>query len=171
MTVKLAKKTETVYVARCQWVVGQDAEGRDITGFGLLWERKNYADAADIVDRHASKQYGTEGRFYHTWLEQVTRYDDGSEETIMVREYNRPAEPDAIDTSTATMCQPTSVQSTVEAVLTQHHGHSVRVGGPSSSVTRTVNALQPADDLRWQYQGFHVHCMTCGTCLSEQWNV
>lgn len=99
MSIKLAKKTETVYVARCQWQTG------GVTPFGLLWERKGYAEAADIVDRHAAMQYGSEGRFYHTWLEQITRYDDGSEEASVVREYNRPQAADTIDMSTVTMSQ------------------------------------------------------------------
>lgn len=86
MAVKLAKKKETVFIARCQWEVVPG-----ITGFGLLWEREDYDKAADIVDRHAVKQYSG-GRFYHAWLEQVTRYDDGSEESFVVREYNRPGE-------------------------------------------------------------------------------
>lgn len=87
MSVKLVKKTEIVYIARCQW---ETASG--VTPFGLLWERKSYDDGADIVDRYATQTYN-EGRFYHTWLEQITRYDDGSEDTLVVREYNRPAEP------------------------------------------------------------------------------
>lgn len=94
MSVKLSKKIETVYIARCQWACAKDVNGKDIVPFGILWERKSYDDAADLVDRHALKTYRLDDvtRFYHTWLEQLTRYDDGSEESMVVREYNRPAE-------------------------------------------------------------------------------
>lgn len=102
MSVKLSRKKETVYVARCQWVVGKDVQGQDIIPFGLLWERKSYDDAATIVDVLATQQYGEAGRFYHTWLEQITRYDDGSEESSVVREHNRPQAADIIDMSTVT---------------------------------------------------------------------
>jgi hypothetical protein len=90
--VNLSKKKETVYVARCRWAVGTDVNGNDIVGFGLLWERKSYDEAARIVDKHANETYTFNGetRPYHTWVEQVSRYDDGSEDVTVVREYNDP---------------------------------------------------------------------------------
>lgn len=61
-------------------------------------------------------------------------------------------------------------QSSVQDVMAQHHGHSVHVGGAWSTAITTVDAKQPSDKLRWQYEGYAVDCLTCGTKLSQQWN-
>lgn len=163
MSVKLSKKTETVYVARCQWAVGQDTEGRDIVPFGLLWERKSYDDAASIVDRHGVETYAPKwdviARRYHTWLEQITRYDDGTEESVIVREYNCPAEP-------------VKTRKSVPAVLAEHENHRVYVSGAGASDVVTVDTVNSTPDkLRWQFQGYAVYCLRCTASLSEQWGV
>lgn len=97
MKVKLVKIKEVVYITRCQWVAGQDADGKDIIPFGLLWERKRHAEAVNIAVVHGAETYVLAGetRRYHTWVEKVTRYRDGSEESVTVQEYNRPTRPEA----------------------------------------------------------------------------
>lgn len=106
MKVNLRKRVETVYVARCQHACAKDRDGNDVIPFGNLWERKDSSDALIIVEELALKTYELKGetRRYHTWMEEVTRYDDGSEECVMVREYNRPAEPETAPQSGSTPC-------------------------------------------------------------------
>lgn len=96
MTVKLSKKRDTVYVGRSQWAIGTDRDGNDIVGFGLSWRRKDSTEALTSVEECALETYEFNGetRRYHVWMEEVTRYDDGSEESVIVREYNRPTEPE-----------------------------------------------------------------------------
>lgn len=82
-SVSLVKRTATVYIARVQWVC---ASG--VVPFGLLWERDTRTDAFGIVSKMAIKEDAL-GRPYHTWLEKLDRFEDGTEKSTVVVEYNR----------------------------------------------------------------------------------
>lgn len=207
MSVKLSKKTETVYVARCQWACAKDRDGRDIVPYGLMQEHKRHGAAVDVVNGYAAKTYklGDETRTYHAWVERVTRYQDGTEESVVVREYNRPAEPElkrfevtltkvgertqytftwaATHQEAQARMAETVAQSPdiwggwtftvaheLHDVLKEHDGHEVNVGGPHSTLVKTVDASADQDSLKWQYSGFSVYCLGCKTSLSQLWN-
>ncbi|MFF4020008.1 hypothetical protein [Streptomyces sp. NPDC001843] len=98
MRVKLVKVDRTVYRTRVQWAIGKDRDGQDIVPFGGVWERDSVDDALIIAEETAASTYELAGetRRRHVWVEKVTCYRDGSEESVTLREYNRPAEPEPV---------------------------------------------------------------------------